>query len=130
MSDYRVADGHDVILGSLTVIDPQPRSEGVKATRRSYGAGGAVYDEGRYVELEWSAVATKTQYTTILAYFGLNGLPLTYTNDVTVYVRDELFGYIRMNGTAVLPEVGRDVRWRNYFPRDVVILVKNLVNSS
>ena len=130
MSDYRVADGHDVVLGSLTVLDPQPKSEGIRPTRRTFAADGTVYDEGRYVELEWTAVETDTQYRAILTFFGLNGLPLTHSNDVTVYVRNELFTYSRMNGTAILPEVGRDVRWRRYFPRDVVILVKTLVDSS
>jgi hypothetical protein len=126
-SDYRVADGHGVAYGSLNVIDPQPTANGVEPTRRTFAASGAVYDEGEFIELEWSAVSTDVEYRAILAFFGLNGLPLTMTNDVTVNVRNPLFVFARYNGTAVHPEMGRDVKWRNYFPRDVVILVKNLV---
>lgn len=125
-SDYRVATGHDVALGSLTVLDPQPSSPGIQPTRRSYAASGQVKDEGPYVRLIWTAVADDAEYRTILNYFGMNGLPLTYTNNVTVYVRNELFNYARKNGLAVLPEMGRDVNWRDYFPRDVTIIVKNL----
>lgn len=127
MSDYRVADGHDVVLGSLTVLDPQPSSEGIQPTRRTFAASGSVKEEGLFIELEYSALEGATQYNDILIDFGIDALD---TNDVTVYVRTPYYGYVRYNGTAVRPEVGRDIRWRQYFPRDVVILVKNLVLAS
>ncbi len=129
-SDYRVADGHDVAYGSLTLLAPQPSSNGMQPSRRTHAASGLVYDEGLFVELEWNVVPTLTEWQAILTAFGLYGSPLTYTNDVTVYVRNELFVFTRYNGTAVLPEMGRDVKWRQYFPRDLVILVKNLALSS
>ncbi|NIV32639.1 MAG: hypothetical protein GWN58_25305, partial [Anaerolineae bacterium] len=56
MTTYRVADGHDVALVSLTVLDPQPRSEGIKPTRRTFGGDGTPYDESKYVELLYSMV--------------------------------------------------------------------------
>jgi len=127
MSDYRVADGHDVVLGSLSVLDPQPASEGIKPTRRTYGADGTVYDEAKFVELEYSMVESATAYQAILTSFGVNA---ALTNDVTVYVRDETFASTRQNGTAIRPEIGRDVRWRNYFPRDVMILIRNLADPA
>lgn len=127
MTDYRVKDGHDVILGSLNVIAPQPMSEGIQPSRRTYAVSGAIAEEAHFVELLWTMVESPTQYIAILTYFGVNGLPPGFTNDVTVYIRNDLFTYTRYNGTAVRPEIGRDVKWQDYFPRDVVILVKNLV---
>ena len=130
MSDYRVADGHDVVLGSLTILDPQPSSEGMQPTRRTYSANKSVYEEAHFIAFEYSVVEDSTEYLAILTDFGLHGLPPTYTNEVTVYLRNDLFTKQRYNGTAVRPEIGRDVRWRRYFPRDVVILVRDLVISS
>jgi hypothetical protein len=126
VTTYRVADGHDVALGSLAVISPQPRSEGVRVTRRSYAADGTPVDEGRYVELEWSALEGVTEYNAILAAFGLDD---ALSNEVTVYVRDERRAWARLNGRALLPEAGREMRWR-YFPRDVVITVRDLEAAS
>ena len=126
MTDYRVADGWNVAVGSLTVLNPQPMSTGMQPSRRTYAVSGAVAEEAPFIELEWSMVETPTQYIAILTYFGLQGLPPTYTNDVTIYLRNDLFSYQRYNGTAVRPEIGRDAKWSDYFPRDVKILVKNL----
>ena len=126
MSTYRVADGSDVALISLTVLDPQPRSEGIKTTRRTFAADGSVYDEGRYVELEFSMMPTAAEYLALLTTFGLHNAT---TNAVTVYVRDETFAFVRMNGTAVRPQPGRDVGW-SYFPRNITILIKDLVAAS
>lgn len=127
MSTYRVADGHDVALESLNVLDPQPRTEGIKTTRRTYSADGSVYDEGRYVEFLYSMLPDATTYQSVLSSFGVQS---ARTNDVTVYVRDETFAWTRMNGTAVRPEPGQDVRWSQYFPRDVTIRVRDLAAAS
>ena len=127
MTTYRVADGHDVALGSLNVLSPQPRSEGIKPTRRTFGGDGTPYDEGKYVELLYSMAATVTEYQAILTAFGIKSAG---SNEVTVYVRDETFAWTRQNGLAIRPEPGADVRWSNYFPRDVVILVRDLAVSA
>jgi len=127
MTTYRVADGHDVALVSLNVLSPQPRSEGIKPTRRTFGGDGTPYDEGKYVELLYSMVSTATVYQSILSSFGVQS---ALSNQVTVYVRDETFAWTRQNGLAIRPEPGQDVRWSNYFPRDVVILVRDLADAS
>jgi len=127
MTTYRVADGHDVALESLNVLDPQPRSEGIKPTRRTFGGDGIPVDEGEYVELVYSMVGSATEYQSILNSFGVQS---AISNQVTVYVRDETFAWTRQNGLAIRPEPGRDVRWSNYFPRDVVILVRDLEDAS
>lgn len=122
MSDYRVAEGHNVALVSLTVLSPQPRSIGMQPTRRNFAADGSVSDEARYVELQWDVLESAAEYQAILADFGLDD---ALYSPVTVYVRDGAFVYVRMNGIAVRPEPGRDVDWQ-IFPRSITLLVRNL----
>jgi hypothetical protein len=127
MTTYKVKTGHDQALISLVAVAPQPMSEGIKPTRRTFAADGAVYDEARYVELEFSNVGSVTAYQALLTQFGI----LSVTSfDVTVYVRSETFAWVRMNGTAVRPEPGREVQWRRFFPRNVTILIKDLTAAS
>lgn len=123
MSDYRVATGTSVALGSLTVIAPQPHSNGVQSTRRTFAADDSVYDEGKFIELEFDFSEDPTTYVALLTLFGVN---VSLTAAVTVYIPDERLASIRYNGTAVRPQPGRDMVRRNYFPRDITILVKNL----
>lgn len=127
MSTYKVADGHDVALGALSDIDPQPRSEGVQVTRRTHAGDGSVQDDGKYVVLEFTALSGTSEYQSLLSTFGVNS---STTNEVTVYMRDETFAWVRMNGTAVRPVPGDDVAWKNYFPRDVRILIRDLEAAS
>ena len=124
---YKVADGHDIAEESLATISPQPRSEGIKATRRVFCPDGTVQDDGRYVELVWDLVGDATDYQSLLNQFGVQSAT---TNEVTVLVRDETFAWVRMNGTAVRPSPGNDVSWRDFFPRGVTILIKDLVAAT
>jgi hypothetical protein len=128
MTTYRVSSaGHDEELDDLTVISPQPRSIGVQSTRRTYGVDGTVLDEGRYVEIEFSYSEDPTAYAALLTLFGVQN---TLTNLVTVYVPDERYAWTRYNGTAVRPEIGRDVTRTNYFIRNITILIKDLEASA
>jgi len=120
MSSYRAKENHSVALVSLTTLDPQPRSEGVKATQRNYMGDGSIYEQGLYVELVWDILEDATAYTTILAIFGLDSAT---SADVTIYARDDQYAWTRYNGKAIRPEPS----WNQFFPRNVVILVRNLV---
>lgn len=122
---YQVADGADNEAG-FSDVSPQPKSEGIKPTRRTYGADGTVIDEGKYVELEFNMLASQSAYDSLLTQFGIDG---TLTNVVTVSVRDETWAFVNKNGTAVRPEMGRDARWNNFFPRDIVILIRDLSDT-
>lgn len=124
MTTYRVKTGHDQALVSLVDVSPQPTSGGMRPTRRSYAADNSVFDESKYVELEFKSLGSASAYQTLLTQFGLSSS--VASANVTVYVRNEVFTYVRMNGTAVRPEPGREVNWK-YFPRNVTILVKDLV---
>lgn len=124
---YMVADGHDIAEESLEVITPQPRSEGIKATRRVFLPDGTVRDDGLYVELLWSVMDDATDYQALLDQFGVN---TARSNEVTVMVRDDTFAWVRMNGTAVRPQPGGEVRWSDFFPRSITILIKDLTAAT
>ena len=123
MTTYKVKDGHDQAEIDLVLIDPQPRSTGVRVTRRTHAAGGAVIEEGKYIELIWDIVPTANAWNALLNQFGLGAV---LTNEVTVYVPDPQFYYTRYNGTAIRPEIGQDVQRTGYFIRNVTILVRDL----
>lgn len=120
---YKIAEGHGVALVSLTDIDPQPRSAGVKHTRTTYAASGVVYREAAYLELQWSVVGSATDYQALLAQFGLDAL---ISANVTVYARDDQFVWTRWNGRAVRPMPGDGVDW-DVFPKGIKIVVRDLV---
>ena len=122
MSTYQVADGFDNEAG-FADVSPQPKSEGIKPSRRTYGGDGSVYDEGTYVELVFNMIPDVASYQSLLNQFGVQS---ALTNDVTVKVRNETFAFVNKNGTAIRPEPGRDVRWNKFFPRNVVILIRGL----
>jgi hypothetical protein len=127
MSDYRVADGFNVALVSLTVLSPQPASAGIQYARQSFAIDGTPINEGPFVELVWSVLGTKAQYQSIINSFGLFNAD---SNDVTVYIRDTRFDYVRMNGKAIKPVPGNGVNWLRPFPRNITILVRDLAASS
>lgn len=124
MSTYRVKTGHNEALVDLVVLSPQPRSIGVEATRRSFAASGLVYDEGLFVRLLYDFTDSPTTYLALLTAFGLASASQA---NVTIYARNQRYAWQRYNGTAILPETGRDVTSSNFFLRDIIILVKNLV---
>lgn len=120
MSTYKVATGSSVALVSLALIVPQPASPGVKASRRTYSADGAIHDEGLHIVLEWGVIGTPTILTALLTQFGLNAAT---SAAVTVYVPNQIHAYTRYNGTAMRPEVSRE----SYFLRGIQIVVRDLV---
>jgi hypothetical protein len=127
MTTYKVADGWNVALISLNELTPQPSSTGIQPTRRTHTASGDVYDDGEYVELDFDVLEDEAQYLTVLTAFGLNN---ALTNQVTVYVRDDTWAWVRKNGVAVRPEMGREARWNSFFPRNIEILVRDLETAS
>jgi len=128
MTLYKLAQGSDVAIGSLIALIPQPKSDGIKPLRRTFSGDGSIYDEGRYIELYWDLVGNQPMYQALLvSVFGVSYLS---TNEVTIFCPDEHFQFQRFNGLAVIPQNGEDVRRRDYFIRDIVILIKDLVLAS
>lgn len=120
---YMVGDGHDVAQVDLDVINPQPRSTGIQFTRWSVSPAGTVSKQGKYIIFEFTALEDAEMYQDVLEQFGVLD---EEENDVTVYVRDDTWTWVRQNGTAIRPEMGRDARWDDYFPRRIGVLVRDL----
>jgi hypothetical protein len=123
MSSYRIAVGWNVALGSLTVIDPQPRNGEVMPVERTYSDGGA-RDEGLYAKPTWDMFSTDEEFAAVLAQFGLDAADEV---KVTYYGRNEVFSWARYNGVAVVPRVGQDGDRSQFFLRGYSILIKQLV---
>lgn len=121
--DYRIAAGHDVALGSLTVLSPQPRSIGVQVIERTYGLSGAVHEHGLYIELNYDYIATPTDYQVLLALMGIN---TALYADVTLYAWRKDYDYQRYNGIVVRPQLGQEGAYSRHRIRGVIFLVKNL----
>jgi len=127
MTLYAVKTGTDQALIDLVDITPQPASNGVEYTVRDAAIDGSVSEQGKFIELRWSSLASITEYTTMLAQFGLTSVN---TAEVTILVPSELYGFVRYNGLAVKPEKGRDIQRRDYFLRGIVLVVKNLTTAA
>lgn len=123
MSEYKVKTGWNVALGSLVTVTPQPRDGFLKATRRVDLPSGLVFEDGLYVELIFDVIQNAATYRTLLHQFGVRD---NLASTVTVYIRDRKFEWVRMNGWAVQPRVGEDVRYAGGRPRQVTLLVRGL----
>lgn len=123
MSSYAVKPGTDQPLIDLVAMTPQPASNGVEYAVRDLGIDGSVSEQGLFIELHWSALGSIAEYTTLLGQFGLSSAT---TARVTVYVPGLDYAFTRYNGLAVRPEKGKDMGRRDYFLRDIRIIVKDL----
>jgi hypothetical protein len=123
MSYPMVDTGHDVALASLNPIVPVPSTSPVTPVQRDWGAGGGIHDQGKYVCLRWDFVEDEDEYEDLLTLFNL------HTGDyeaVTVYVKNERLQWTRYNGYAQLPLPQADMDIKNFFPRDIEIVVVDL----
>lgn len=125
MAQYLLENGHGVALVDLDAIVPQPAGGGVMVVQRNFSASGAVHEIGKFAVLKWNVLESAAEYAALLAQFGLDGTNLT--SSVTVYIRNEFFAFARYNATAVRPQMGTDIDWTDYFPRNIRIVLKNLV---
>lgn len=123
MTTPMVGIGHDIVLGLLNPIIPVPQHGSVGVVERNYGLGNFVHDQGLYVPFYWSHVDGESEYITILNLFGILG---DDTSNVTVYVRNRRLQWTLYNGVAYLPEPREDMKWSNFFPRDITLYVCDL----
>lgn len=124
---YKVGEGSNIALVSLTTIAPQPRSNGLEYSRSSFAASGAVIREAPFVRLIWDVIEDDTEYNALLALFGLDSATGAA---VTVYVPGVRRTAQRFNGTAILPVAGDGMTHSQYFIRDVEILIRDLAVAS
>lgn len=121
MPEYMVKVGHDQPLVDLVVV--KARSAGIQYTRRVEVISGKIYEDAPFVELEITALEDAAMYLTELTKFGLND---ANQENVTIYVRDDRWQWVRVNGIAKKPQMGRDARWKDGFPSSIVVLVTDL----
>lgn len=117
---YKAKEGAGAALVDLITIAPQPRSDGVKPTRRTYSADGKPHDEGLHVALIYDMVEDQTELDDIFDQFGLD---VATSAAVTIYCPNQMHVYTRYSGLAVRPDVSR----RDFFLRDVTIIIRDLV---
>ena len=122
---YLAATGWNVALISLVALDPQPRTDiTTQPVQRNYSASRAVHEIGLYINLQWSMIESSAQYQALLDQLGLGE---ALTNQVTIYVPDFEYVFTRYNGIAIRPQQGVHVRRGDYFIRDLVIPIIDLV---
>lgn len=124
---YAVGVGHDVADENLNTLVPQPHIPTVMPGRTIYSAGGDPYQDIHHVEFRWAVLEDDAAYRNLLVQFGLSNAE---TAEVTVRARDDSWNEWRVNGTAYRPIMGRDITWRDFFPRRLVILVRDLEEIS
>jgi hypothetical protein len=125
MSTYKIKVAHDVALVSLVDFPVQPMSPGYQYTQRNYGADGTIHDQGPYIPLKWD-ILTETQYIALLTQCGLATATVKRAA-VTVYIKNESFGWARYNGWAQRP---LNLNRNGYFLRNVTILITDLALSA
>lgn len=124
---YQVGLGWDIPLDDLVVLNPQPRSPNMGVVRRAYVVSTVpgVIDQKTFVPLLYSGLGSAVQWRAVATQFGLEVWNVK-TAKVTVYVRDFEYSWVRKNGIAVRPLIRGGIEWRDFFPRDITIIVKEL----
>lgn len=122
---YKIADGHDVVEGSLTTVTPQPKSIGIAYTQRDY-CGAGISQQGAYTIWRYN-VLTAEEYDDLLTAFGLAS---ALTNEVTVMTIDDTRTFVRKNGTIVRPQPEVDLRMGMPFYNDVAFYITDLEDAA
>lgn len=126
----KVSSGHNVPLVNLTSI--ACKHDPVAPVDREYSVTAKINDLGFYTCFHFDFSEDGESYDEEILYsFFLNtdnGNNDQY--DVTVYVRNTRMRWQRFNGVALLPEMGQDAKWDNYFPRGISVYVVDLEGLS
>jgi hypothetical protein len=123
MSAPRVLIGHDHVLVECLFITPTPSTDPVAPVNRDYGVSGKHHDQGRFAVWRWSHVDGEDEYLDILVQLGLDDAD---TCEVTIYTKNERMIWTLYNAIAHLPEMGSDVKYQNFFPRDIAVYFTDL----
>lgn len=115
---YLFADTHNVALGSLSVLSPQPKGDPVAPVQRSHATSGTIHDQGKFVVWRWNTLKDEAALLAVLTTIGLHNAD---SNDVTIYTRSERMVWTRYNATCIFPQAGADFRWEFPFVRGLEI---------
>jgi hypothetical protein len=124
---YKVGIGHDVPDIDLELLDPQPWGTPATPVKRNYSADNGVHDQNLFIELHFDMLESETQYMAVLQQFGLGS---DDSAEVTLACRDRRLQAETYNGVALLPEPLQEMKWQNFFVRDIIIRVINLEPTS
>lgn len=127
MTTPMVGIGHDIVLGLLDPIFPIPSHGSVQVVERGYGISPSIHDQGLFVVFHWDVINGEADYVTLLTAFNLMGNDFA---DVTVHVKSERLAWTLYNGVAYLPQAGEDMKWQNFFPRQIDLYVCDLETFS
>lgn len=122
-----VAWTHGIIFANLDPIIPEPKTTPVSPVQRNFGASGYHHDQARFAILEWDMVESETEYYTLLQQFHLHEDEVA---PVTIYLKSERLEWTVYNGLAHLPEANTDMRWDNFFPRKITMMITDLEIAS
>lgn len=121
---YAVASGWNVALGSLVALDPQPQGDLVAPVVRNESASGQIHEIGGSVTLHYSTLEDEAMCLAVLTQYGLHN---ALTNQVTIYCRNGRMQWTRYNGVARLPKPNSEMKWSQYFARDIDVIINRLV---
>jgi hypothetical protein len=124
---WTVGLGHDLADGFMVPFFVQPFTDLVAPVFRGYGAGGAVREQGLFTCFHWTHLNDEDEYMNILVQLGLDS---DDTSEVTIYARNARLVKTKYNAVAQLPEGNQDIKWSNFFPRDIGIYFVDMEETS
>lgn len=124
---HKVGIGHDVAEVSLSTLTPQPKGDPLAPTVRNYAPGGAFHEQGQYTCHHYDFLEDADQFEDVLNEYGLIS---DDRQDITFMAYSERMVWTRYNGTAIRPEMGQDVKFTNFFIRDVAIYIVDVEEAA
>src|SRR5690348_7371906 len=114
--EYAIAAGFNIPYIDLSPFVPQPRTNGIRITRRTNAVNGRISDEGLYILFEWNVLQDAPMYQAILTQAGVLSVEMC---EVTIYARGKNLVWSRWNGRAIQPEPANDFEWNNFRPHNI-----------
>jgi hypothetical protein len=117
----------DVPEEDLIEVFQQPQADLVAPVVRDYGAGGEITEQGLFCCYHFSHVDDAETWQAILAQVNLmdnDSYPITFL------AKNNRLVLKRYNGVAQIPEANQDVKWSNFFPRDMAIYMVDVEEAA
>lgn len=120
---YKWAQGHDV--GALLLNTPRPQPHGIFAAPvvRDYTIAPGYHEQGLYTIWTFDVIETESVYNAMLTELDLDNQTVA---PVTIRTRNERGNWTIYNAYISLPEPNQDMKWANFFLRDVNFIFTDL----
>lgn len=116
MTDHKIAQTHGIAQGLLNDIFQEPNDIFIAPVEVSYSIAPSYHTQGRYCVWHWDFIESPDIYQAFLVEIGLDSQT---SAPVTIRTRDEVGDFTVVNATAHRPIPNEDMKWTNYFLRDV-----------